>query len=142
MNSLKERDAVVPDHPIHVDRGLLAELAHDHVKGIVDDRLALGALHPAVERRVEAGAEILNGEVDQRRRAAVRGGDRAGLEVVGRRGAAKGHVEVRVHVDAAGHDELTGGVNDGLGRDGQPATDERDDALVDVEVARRTCRRR
>ena len=83
MNSLKERDAVVPDHAIHVDRRLLAELAHDHVERIVDDRLALGALHPAVERRVEPAAEVLNREVDQRRRAAVRGGDRAGFEVVG-----------------------------------------------------------
>ena len=48
-------------------------------------------------------------------RAAVGGGERAGLEVVARRRAAERHVEVRVRVDAAGEDVLAAGVDDPVG---------------------------
>ena len=58
------------------------------------------------QRVVQRLAAVLDREVDDRRRAAERGGDRAGLEVVGRRRAAERHVEVRVDVDAAGQHVL------------------------------------
>ena len=111
MNSLNDVMPSWRDHAVHVDRDLVAQLAHDHVERVVDDGLALGPLHPAVERGIEALAEVLDREVDERRGAAVGGGDRAGLEVVGGRRAAERHVEVRVDVDAAGHDELARGVD-------------------------------
>ena len=118
MNSLKE---VTPSwrtmRSMSIDTWS-RQLAHDHVERVVDDRLALGALPPGVERGIEPLAEVLDGEVDERGRAAVGGGDGAGLEVVGRRRAAERHVEVRVHVDAARHHEHAGRVDDGVGRAG------------------------
>ena len=71
--------------------------------------------HPVVERVPHRLAAVLDGEVDEAGGAAERGGDRAGLEVVGRVGAAERHVEVRVHVDAAGHHVLARGVDRALG---------------------------
>ena len=50
-----------------------------------------------------------------RRRAAVRGGDRAGAKVVGRFGAAERQFHVRVRIDAAGNDELAGSVDHVVG---------------------------
>ena len=38
------------------------------------------------------------------------------LEIVGRRRAAERHVEMRVHVDAAGEDVFAGRVDDPVGR--------------------------
>jgi hypothetical protein len=65
----------------------------------------------------------------------VGGGDGAGLEVVGADGAAEGHVEVSVDVDAAGDDVVA------LGREGLPGgiggergADGGDAAVLDAEV--------
>ena len=56
----------------------------------------------ASRMRAAAG---LDGEIDDGGGAAEGRGARAGLEIVGGGGAAERHVEMRVHVDAAGHDK-------------------------------------
>jgi hypothetical protein len=131
---LEGRDALLAHHLVHVHRDLVAELAHDHVEAVVDHRLALGALHPALEGGVEPLTEVLDGEVDQGGGPAVGGGDGAALEVVGGGGAAEGHVEVGVHVDAPRHDQLAGGVDHRVGGHAEALADVGDHALVDVDV--------
>ena len=74
-------------------------------KRVVGHGLAVGLFHPGVERVAQRLALVLNGEIDQRGRAAEGRGARAGLKIVGAGGAAKRHVQVRVHVDAAGNDD-------------------------------------
>ena len=59
-----------------------------------------------VQRLAQGRAFGLDGEVDVHRRAAERRRAVAGEEVVRGDGAAEGHVEVRVHVNAAGDDVL------------------------------------
>ena len=64
-------------------------------------------------------AFILNREIDQRGRSAKSRGARAGFKIVGAGGASERHIQMGVHVDAAGNDdavlrvENVGGVFDG-----------------------------
>ena len=86
----------------------------------------------------------LHGEVDDGRGAAPGRRARAGLEGVGREGAAERQLHVRVPVDATGDHVLAGGVDDAVGRCGQVGAeggraglDQRGDALaVDQHVGR------
>ena len=76
--------------------------------------------------------------------AAARG---AGLERVGRLGAAEGHLHVGVHVDAARHDVLAGGVDHvRVGtmpeRVGLPGREDGGDRLAVDEHVGRACARR
>ena len=64
---------------------------------------ALGLFPPGVERVAHARAARLDGEIDDGGGAAEGRGARAGFEIVARSGAAEGHVEMGVDVDAAGH---------------------------------------
>ena len=130
-----ERGDALLDHRVHLDLDLVGELGDDHVEAVVDRGLALGLLRSTFPTRGAASASVLNREVDDRRRAAERRGDRAGLEVVGRRGAAERHVHVRVHVDAAGQDVLALGVDHLVGRHGQRRADGRDLLALDEDVA-------
>ncbi len=91
-----------------------AEVGDDAVEGVVDGGFVVSFGHPGVEGVAESLAFVLDGEIDERRGAAEGCGDRAGLEIVGAGGAAEGHVEVGVDVDAAGEEEEVGGV-DGVG---------------------------
>ena len=60
--------------------------------------------------------------------------DRARLEVVGRGRAAEGHVQVRVDVDAAGDDVLSGRVDDPVGLGRQRGPDRGDLLSLDQDV--------
>ena len=83
----------------------------------------------------------MNGEVDERGGAAEGRGDRAGLEIVGAGGAAEGHVEVSVDVDAAGEEEEVGGVDGVGGVFGlQIRGDGGDFAVGDADVGWQLCR--
>ena len=109
---------------------------------VVDGAVAVGLLVPRAERVLHAAAGVLHGEVDDRRDAAPRRGAGAGLERVGRLGAAERHLHVGVHVDAARHDVLAGGVDRAVGGDAQrvglPGGEDGDDRLaVDEHVGRR-----
>ncbi len=125
MKSLKD---------VHVAGHRVRQLAHDHVKSVVDDGLSFRPLHPSLEGGVEPLPEVLDGEVDEGGCTAVSGGDGAGLEVVGGSRAPEGHVQVGVDIDASGHDQLAGGVDHVVGGKVQPLPDEGDHAPVDVEV--------
>ena len=85
-----------------------AEVGDDAVEGVVDGGFVVGFGHPGVEGVAEGLAFVLDGEIDERRGAAEGCGDCAGLEVVGAGGAAEGHVEMGVDVDAAGEEEEIG----------------------------------
>src|SRR2546426_2822446 len=112
-----------------------AEIGDDAVESVVGDGFVVGFLHPSVEGLAEGLAFVLDGEVDERGSAAKGGGDGAGLEIVGAGGAAEGHVEVGVDVDAAGNDEHAGGVEDARGVfGGKPGGDGRDFVAVDAHI--------
>ena len=97
--------------------------------------LSCGFLHPRIEGLAESLSFVLNSEIDQRGGAAEGRGDGAGLEVVGAGGAAEGHVEVSVHVDAAGNDEKASGVNHLAGvLDGELRGDGGNLVAVDADV--------
>src|SRR5206468_2137487 len=94
---------------------------------------------PGVERVAQGLPAVLDREVDDRRRASVRRGDGAGLEVVGGRAPAERHVEVRVNVDAAGDDVLPGCVDRLIGRQTgkrglSPISDRGDLFVLDQDV--------
>ena len=117
MNSLKEVTPSRTSASIS-SRSAGVDLAHDHVEAVVDRRPCprpSPSTFPSAWRSVCAA--LLDREVDDRRRAAERRGDRAGLEVVGRRRAAERHVEVRVDVDAAGDHVLARRVDRAVGLD-------------------------
>ena len=82
-----------------------AEVGDDAVEGVVDGGFVVGLGHPGVEGVAESLTFVLDGEVDERGGAAEGCGDCTGLEIVGAGGAAEGHVEMRVDVDAAGEEE-------------------------------------
>ena len=96
------------DQIVHLGKLSAGNVGDDAVEGVVADGLARGLAHPGVEGLAQLLAFVLNGEVDQRGRSAEGGGARAGFEIVGAGGAAEGHVEMRMHVDAAGEDEFVG----------------------------------
>ena len=74
------------------------------------DAGALAASMPVLETDQRALARALIAEVDQRRGAAERGGLGAGAERIDGIDRTEFPVEVRVHVDAAGHDQQSLGV--------------------------------
>ncbi len=105
---LERRDArldAVGDHPLG------HPLGERHVQAVVDAR-GLGEPAPRRERGERVLAAVRGDVVDDRRRAADGRGARARREVVAHVHRADGQVEVRVHVDAAGHDETPGAVDD------------------------------
>src|SRR5207244_595571 len=92
-----------------------AEVGDDAVEGVVGDGLVVGFFHPGVEGLAQRLAFVLDGEVDERGGATKGRGDCAGLEVVGAGSASKGHVEVRVDVNAAGDQQQAGSVDNAAG---------------------------
>ena len=114
---LEARDALVVDEVGHRLERLLVDATDDLVERVVDRALTGGLVVPRTERILHAAARVLHGEVDDRRDAAPRRGAGAGLERVGRLGATERHLHVGVHVDAAGHDVLAGGVDRAIGHD-------------------------
>ena len=112
-----------------------AEIGDDAVEGVVGNSFIVGLFHPGIERLAEALALVLDGEIDERSGAAEGCGDGAGLKIVGAGGAAEGHVEVGVHVDAAGDDEHANSVDDAGGvLDGEASGDGGDLFAVDAEI--------
>src|SRR4029077_13550009 len=87
----------------------------DHVEAVVDAGASLGFFPPGVEGVAHLRAFGLDGEVDDAGGPAHGCGSRAGFEIVGGGGAAEGHVEMGVRVDASGEDEHSGGVDYAVG---------------------------
>ena len=81
------------------------------MEGVIARGVARRLLHPRIEGLTQPLSLVLNGEVDERGGAAEGGGARAGFKIVGTGGAAEGHVEMSVHVDAAGQNQFAGRVS-------------------------------
>src|ERR1035441_6024794 len=103
------------DHLVHIFQAAGAQIGDDHVEAVIDTGAAFGLFPPGVERGPHARAAGLDGEIHDAGGAAEGGGARSGFEIVGGGGAAEGHVEVGVGVNAAGQDVHAGGVDDGGG---------------------------
>ncbi len=137
------------DERVHLPLDGVVQVGDDHVEAVVDRRLAVRLRPPRVERVTERLPAVLDREVDDGGRAAVRRGDRARLEVVGGRRAPERHVEVGVDVDPAGEDVLALSFDDtvrGLIPEGgqiPPRCDNRHDLVVlDQDVTAVEVRRR
>jgi hypothetical protein len=80
---------------------------------------------------------VLDGKINQRRGPAKRSRARAGLEIVGARGAAKGHIKVGVHVDSAGKDIFAASIDYFSGvLPWKTFSDGGDFSIIDCDVAR------
>ena len=90
---LEAGDALADQH-VHLLERLVGDVAHDHVKAVVDGTLALGLGEPGVEALAQRLAVGLDGEVDDRRRTAPRRRPGAGLEGVGGRRAPERQLHV------------------------------------------------
>ncbi len=137
---LEAGDPLVVDQVGHRLQRLLVDAADDLVEAVVDRAVPGGLLVPLGEPFVHAGVGVLHGEVDDRGDPAPGRGDRAGLEVVGRDGAAERQLHVGVGVDPARDDVLAGGVDRTVGGDaerrGLAGREDRGDRLaVDQHVA-------
>ena len=106
-----------------------AEVGDDAVEGVVDDGFVVRLLHPGVKGLAESLPFVLDREIDQRGRAAEGRGNRAGLEIVGAGGAAEGHVQMGVNVDAARDDEQSRSVDHAPGVFGGQLRSDRGDLV-------------
>ena len=120
----------------------LAKFGNNAMERIVGHGLALGLFHPGVKRMAQGLALVLNGKINQCGRAAKCGRARARLEIVGAGGAAKRHIEMRVHVDPPGDDDAARGVEKFGGIfNGEFAGNRGDQAVNDAYIARIRIRR-
>ena len=111
------------------------EVRNDAVEGIVGDRFGLRFLHPGVKSLSQRLPFVLDRKIDQRGGAAESCRDRATLEIVCAGSSAKRHIEVGMHVNAAGDDEVIRGVDHAASiLDGQPCTDCRDFVTRDADI--------
>ena len=135
---LEAGDALA-DELVHGLEGVLVDPAEDLVEPVVDRAVPGGLLVPRGEAVLDPLAEPLDGEVDDRRGAAPRGGRGARLERVGGERAAERQLHVGVHVDPAGDDVLAGRVDDALRGRGQVVAEQRSSR---ARRGRRSSRRR
>ena len=114
---------------------LLAGVGQDHMEGVVDQRLAVGALVIAVDHVAQPLAAALVGEGDDGGGAAGRRRPAAALEIVAEHRAVGGVlVEMDMGVDAARHGDQAGGV-DLLLALVQPLAQGHDPAGRDADIA-------
>ncbi len=130
-----ERCNALADQRVHLAFHLIVHVRHDHVEAIVDDGLAFGLLRPRFPRVMQRLTLVLDREIDDGRGPAERRGGRARLEIVGGRRAAERHVEMRVHVDAAGQDVLAVRVDRLVRGHVERCPDQRDLLVFDEDVA-------
>jgi hypothetical protein len=108
---LEARDALVGERA-HRRQRVVVDAADDLVEAVVDRAVAAGLLVPGGQSVLHALAVALDGEVDDRGRAAPRRCTGAGLERVDRGGAAERKFHMGVRVDAAGDHVLAARVDD------------------------------
>ncbi len=134
---LEGRDAFL-HHGFHLGQALRAvarsKVGHGHVQSVVDAGLAVALGQPGFQSLTHGVAAGLQGEVDDGGGSAHGCGDGAGAVIVGGYGAAEGHVEMGVHVDAAGHNEETGGIDHGVAGSGNVGGDLPDRLSVTEDV--------
>ena len=121
---------------VHLGEGRIGDVAHDHVEAVVDRRLALGLGVPRVEALAQRLALALDGEVDDRRRAAEGRRASPGLERVLGEGPAERQLHVGVHVDRARDDPLAVRVDRPVRGDVELLADDGDPLAVHQHVGR------
>ena len=111
------------------------QVADHGVKAVVDRSFAACAPCKMVQNFVEALAFFLKTEIDDGRRAATRGRDRAGEIVVGRGRALGRRIQVRVRVHSARKHVSVGRVDDAhVVRGVEVFTDAYDAFTVDLDI--------
>ena len=105
-----ERGNAFADQRAHFLHLRVAQFGDDAVECVIGHGLPVGLFHPGVEGVPQRLAFVLNGEIDQRGCAAEGRGARASLKIVSAGCSAKRHVQMGVHVDAAGDDDAARGV--------------------------------
>jgi len=112
--SHKELEAgyALAHHVVHVFKTRVGQVGDDHMKAIVNAGFALGLLPPRIERGAHLGSAGLDGEVNDCRGSANGRSPGAGLKIVGGVGAAEGHVQMGVCVDATGQQQEAGCIDD------------------------------
>ena len=134
---LERRDALL-HHGFHLGQALRAvarsQVGDGHVQPVVDAGLAVALGQPGLQSLTHGVAPGLQGEVDDGGGSAHGRGDGAGAVIVGGYGAAEGHIEMGVHVDPAGHNEETRGVNDRVPGSGNIGGDLADRLSVTEDV--------
>jgi hypothetical protein len=118
-----------------LERSAVLQVGDRHVVAHVDHLFAVRLSAPVLDRGREGRALRLDDEVDVAGRSAERSRGLAGLDVVDRDRAPKGHVEMRVRVDSAGEDVLPGRVDHLVRLDVERLADERDALALGVDVA-------
>ena len=101
------------DHRVHIvqPRIVRAQVCDRHMQGVVDAGLALGLGAPCLEGLGHRMAHGLQDEVDHRCCPANGGSARSPLVIVRAHRSAEGHVQMRVHIDAAGQHQHSRRIN-------------------------------
>ena len=125
-------------HGFHLGQSLRAvawtKVGDGHMQPVVDARLTVALGQPGFQSLTHGVAAGLQGEVDDGGRSAHGCSDGAGAVIVSRYCAAEGHIEMGVHVDAAGHNEETGRVDYGVAGSGNVGGDLLDRLSVTEDV--------
>ena len=128
--------AVLDQRRQFLPQRLWRRIGHDQVEGIVDYRLRASGLVVLLDHLAQRHAAMLGREGNDGRGAAERGGNRAGIEVVG---AHHAHprllLDVAVAVDAARQDELATSIDLARSRSLQVRPDLDHLAILDRDVA-------
>src|SRR5262249_37490853 len=95
-----------PNEIIHLRELSAGNIGHNAVKRVIANCFVGGLAHPCVKSLPQGLAFVLNGEIDQRRRATEGSGSRSCLKIVGTGRASERHVEMRVHVNASRQHEF------------------------------------
>src|ERR1700751_352512 len=97
---------------LHLLQLRVGQVRDDAVKRIVNHSFTISLFHPGVESLMECLAFILNSEVDQGGCSAMCCRHGARFEVIRTLCSTERHIQVCMHVDAAGHYITIGGVDD------------------------------
>src|SRR5205823_3118347 len=99
------------DECFQLRQPLVWKISEDHVKSVIDRRLALCFCKPYIERLIQRLATILHSEIDDCGGTAEGGRSSSSFEVIGSRSAPEGQVHVRVRIDSTGENELAAGID-------------------------------
>jgi len=129
---LEAGDAPVHDR-LHLIENLLPPPRHRHVIAVIAMRAARLVV-PHLQRIQQALTRRRQGEIHHHRRPARQRGPRPALEIIGGIGAHEGHLQMRMRVDPARHDQTAAGIQNRI--TDQPLTDGRDPAPLDQHIRR------
>ena len=131
---LKRRMARLDQRRNFVAEYLLARIGEDHVEAVIDDRAAARQRVVILDHLGQAHADMLRGEAEDARRAAKRCRSGRAFERIGVDEARGGQLlDMRMRIDAAGHDVFAGRIDLALARR-EVAADGGDRAAGDGDI--------